>query len=234
MRKIVLLTASLLCVLTWNADAQRTRTRTATSQGNWVLRLGMGYNYSNMDYDFDSRSRTVNEIHFKPTISYMVIDNLEIGATFNLMNGTQDDVTTLSPSTIKTEADYTDIGFGLFAQKYFPLNNWFAFYTAANLGISTGNWENRSIAGTTTTTARGNRNGVGGDVSFGFGFTPFRAFALYADIAGIGVQNMKVDPDGPDTATSSATSTTDIGFNVHRQPISLAIAWYFGRGLWAR
>lgn len=227
MKKIIIL--SLIALSTVTADAQRKRTRTATSQGNVVVRFGMGLNSHRSDPDGPTQW-TSKSVSFNPSVSYMVIDNLEFGGTLNINNTTDENITWNTP-VAKTLTKGTDIGFGVFAQKYIPMNNWFAFYVAGNLGVSTGNYNTDTYSGSLVTNAgKGNRNGVGGGVNFGFGFTPYNAFALWADIAGLGIQTMKDDPDG----ANNTTNTTDIGFNVNRQPISIGLAWYFGRGLWRK
>lgn len=218
-----------VCIFSLDSEGQRRRQRTATSQGNFVLRLGAGYNSSKFAQDFSDFSTTNNTLSFNPTITYMVVDNLEIGVNVAVDNRNIETVSLLSPLT-KTVETGTDLGFGLFAQKYFPLNNWFAFYTAADLGIITGSYNTDNIVGSNTNSAKGNRNGVQGGLNFGFGFTPYNAFALWSNIAGIGVSNIKDDPDG----ANNSSSQTDIGLNVARRPIEIGVAWYFGRGLWRR
>jgi hypothetical protein len=59
----------------------------------------------------------------------------------------------------------------------------------------------------------GGRTGVGGAVNFGFSFTPYNAFAVYADLAGLSVATTKWDPDGTAPA-DPIVNTTDVGFDV--------------------
>jgi hypothetical protein len=221
-----------------SVDAQRKRTRTATSQGNVVVRLGMGVNSEKVDEDFnpvDNSDPVYREtrISFNPTVGYMVVDNLELGVNFGISNTTIEDVWKQSPSLEKTDMRATDVNFGVYVQKYFPLNNWFAFYTSANLGLSTGSFETDYVDGAVTkpvSDSSGIRNGVGGAVNFGFSFTPYNALAIQADIAGLGVGSMKTDYDG----ANNTVNTTNAGFNVWRNPYNLSIVWYFGRGLWKK
>jgi hypothetical protein len=230
MKKLIIF--SLMIVSALSVDAQRKRTRTATSQGNVVVRLGMGVNSEKVDPDLDPVYRETR-ISFNPTVGYMVVDNLELGVNFGISNTTIEDVVRQSPSLEKTDMRATDVNFGVYVQKYFPLNNWFAFYTSANLGLSTGSFETDAVNGAVTTPVlaqSGIRNGVGGAANFGFSFTPYNALALQADIAGLGVGSMKTDYDGP----SNTENTTNAGFNVWRNPYNLSIVWYFGRGLWKK
>jgi hypothetical protein len=230
MKKLIIF--SLMIVSALSVDAQRKRTRTATSQGNVVVRLGMGVNSEKVDPDLDPVYRETR-ISFNPTVGYMVVDNLELGVNFGISNTTIEDVWKQSPSLEKTDMRATDVNFGVYVQKYFPLNNWFAFYTSANLGLSTGSFETDAVNGAVTTPVlaqSGIRNGVGGAANFGFSFTPYNALALQADIAGLGVGSMKTDYDG----ASNTENTTNAGFNVWRNPYNLSIVWYFGRGLWKK
>lgn len=227
MKKLVLFTLILLCTFAYDSSAQRKRKRTATSQGNWVLRFGMGFNSDRTTNDFNDLETTDNTFSFNPTLTYMVIDNLEVGVNVGVDNmSMRQELATNN----RTERNGTDVAFGLFAQKYFPLNNWFAFYTNAHIGLLTGSADIDNIVGSTTTTTGVDRNGVRGGVGFGFGFTPYNAFALYSDFAGLTVSNIKENPDGP----NNSTSNTSAGLNVQRNPINLGVAWYFGRGLWRR
>lgn len=226
MKKLVLLSMILMCAFTYDSSAQRKRKRTATTQGNWVLRFGMGFNSDINTDDVSGFETTNNNFNFNPTLSYMVIDNLEIGVNVGVANSTTRQELTANS---RNESDETNVKFGLFAQKYFPLNNWFALYTSANIGFLTGSGETSAITGATTVNNGFVNNGVEGALNFGFGFTPHNAFALYSDFAGIGLSNVKRNPDGN---VLPSTSRTRAGFNVARDPINIGIAWYFGRGLW--
>jgi hypothetical protein len=230
MKKLTIL--SLMIISALSVDAQRKRTRTATSQGNVVVRLGMGVNYDKDDQDLDPVYRQT-KINFTPSVGYMVVDNLELGVNFSVANTNTEDVFTQNPILTKTVTDATDVGFGVYVQKYFPLNNWFAATVTADLGLSTGTYSTNSINGSVTTpitASTGNRNGVGGGINAGFSFTPYNAFALQASVAGIGVHTMKTDPDG----VNNSTNSTHVGFNVWRQPYNMSVVWYFGRGLWKK
>ncbi len=228
MKKLVLFTMILLCAFTFDSSAQRKRKRTATSQGNWVLRVGAGFNTNSSTDELTGFENSSNTFSFNPTLSYMVIDNLEIGANVGVANTSSRNE---SSATARIEDEGTDFTFGLFAQKYFPLNNWFAFYTSANIGLLTGSGETSNINGSTTSTSGYVNNGVQGGLNFGFGFTPYNAFALYSDFTGLTISNTKRNPDGNTLPTVSNTSA---GFNIARNPINIGIAWYFGRGLWRR
>lgn len=230
MKKLIIF--SLMIVSALSVDAQRKRTRTATSQGNVVVRLGMGVNSEKVDPDLDPVYRETR-VSFKPSVGYMVVDNLELGVNFGVSHSTIEDVALQSPTLNKTDMRATDVNFGVYVQKYFPLNNWFAFYTSADLGLSTGSFETDNVVGAVTTPVlaqSGIRNGVGGSANFGFSFTPYNALALQADIAGLGVSSMKVDYDG----ANNTVNTTNAGFNVWRNPYNLSLVWYFGRGLWKK
>jgi len=230
MKKLIIF--SLMIVSALSVDAQRKRTRTATSQGNVVVRLGFGVNSEKVDPYLDPVYRETR-ISFNPTVGYMVVDNLELGVNFGISNSTIEDVMTQSPVLSKTDMRATDVNFGVYVQKYFPLNNWFAFYTSANLGLSTGSFETDDVNGAVTTPVLSQsciRNGVGRADNFGFSFTPYNALALQADIAGLGVGSMKTDRDG----ANNTVNTTNVGFNVWRNPYNMSIVWYFGRGLWKK
>lgn len=230
MKKLTIL--SLMIISALSVDAQRKRTRTATSQGNVVVRLGMGVNHEKNDPDLDPVYRETN-IHFMPSVGYMVVDNLELGVNFSVSNSNTEDVVNQNPILSKTVTDATDVGFGVYVQKYFPLNNWFALTGTADLGLSTGTYSTSTVLGAVTTpvaVSSGNRNGVGGAVNMGFSFTPYNALALQANIAGFGVQSMKTDPDG----VNNTVNNTKVGFNVWRQPYNMTLVWYFGRGLWKK
>jgi len=230
MKKLILL--SLIIVSALSIDAQRKRTRTATSQGNVVVRFGMGVNTTKWDPDLDEEM-TTTAVNFTPSVGYMVVDNLELGVNFGITNTNAEHIYDQAPILNKTKTKSTDVIFGVYVQKYMPLNNWFAFTTEANLGLSTGTFDQDVVNGAVTSpvlSATGNRNGVGGAINFGMAFTPYNAFSLQAKIAGLGVNSMKVDYDG----VNNTENTTNVGFNVWRQAYSLDFVWYFGRGLWKK
>ena len=120
MKKIIIF--SLMLVSALSVDAQRKRTRTATSQGNVVVRLGMGITSTKSDPDLDPINRT-STINFTPSVGYMVIDNLEFGADLIINHTWGDSVVTQSPVVYKRQLKATNVGGGLYIQKYFPLNN---------------------------------------------------------------------------------------------------------------
>jgi len=230
MKKVIIL--SLMIVSALSVDAQRKRTRTATSQGNVALHMGFGINSTKEDPDGDAQTKTT-AVNFTPSVGYMVVDNLELGVNFGITNGKTEDIYDQAPVLNKTNTKYTDVNFGVYAKKYFPLNNWFSFTAAADLGLSTGSYQKDTLTGAVTTpvsSETGNRSGVGGAINFGLAFTPYNAFALQANIAGLGVNSMKNDPDG----TNNTMNTTNVGFNVRRQTASLDFVWYLGRGLWKK
>lgn len=231
MKKLAIL--SLMVISALSVDAQRKRTRTATSQGNVVVRLGMGVNHVKDDPDYDpiTRSTTIN---FNPTVGYMVIDNLELGVDFDVEDYSMENVTRANPQLEKTVMDGTSVGFGVYVQKYFPLNNWFALTGEANLGLRTGTFNESTVLGAVTTpvsAASGNTNSVGGGVNFGFSFTPYNALALQANIAGIGIMNEKTDYEA---IARPNVNRTEVGFNVWRQPYNMSVVFFFGRGLWKK
>ena len=230
MKKLAIL--SLMIISALSVDAQRKRTRTATSQGNVALRLGMGVNHEKNDPDLDPVYRSTR-IHFNPSVGYMVVDNLELGVNFSVSNTDQEDVVNQNPILSKTVMDATDVGFGVYVMKYFPLNNWFAITGAADLGLSTGTYSTSTVLGAVTTpvlASSGNRNGVGGSFNIGWSFTPYNALAIQANFAGIGVNSLKTDPDG----VNNTVNNTKVGFNVWRQPYNLHVVAYLGRGLWKK
>jgi hypothetical protein len=230
MKKVIIL--SLMVVSALSVDAQRKRTRTATSQGNVALHMGFGINSTKEDPDGDAQTKTTG-VNFTPSVGYMVVDNLELGVNFGITNAKTEDIYDQAPVLNKSNIKYTDVNFGVYAKKYFPLNNWFSLTAAADLGLSTGTYQTDDIIGSVTTTVSsetGNRSGVGGAINFGLAFTPYNAFALQANIAGLGVNSMKNDPDG----TNNTMNTTNVGFNVRRQTASLDFVWYLGRGLWKK
>ena len=89
------------------------------------------------------------------------------------------------------------------------------------------------VNGSITTPTGGVTSGVGGAVNFGFAFTPYNAFSLQANIAGLGVNSSRNDPDGV-APLNPTVNTTEFGFNVHRQTSNLSLVWFFGRGLWKK
>lgn len=228
MKKAIIL--SLMIVSAFSVDAQRKRTRTATSQGNVAVRLGFGVNSTKTDPDLDAENKSTT-IDFTPSVGYMVVDNLELGVNFGVSNTRSEDIASQAPVLSKTTSKATDVNFGVYVMKYFPLNNWFAFTTAANLGMSTGSFSADNVLGSVTSpiaSETGNRNGVHGGINFGMAFTPYNAFSLQAGIAGLGISSMKNDPDG----VNNAVNTTDFGFNVMPHTAHINFVWYFGRGLW--
>jgi len=234
MKKVIIL--SLMIVSALSVDAQRKRTRTATSQGNVALHMGLGINSTKEDPDGDAQTKTTG-VNFKPSVGYMVVDNLELGVNFGISNDKVEFTYKQTPTLGQINTKLTDVNFGVYAKKYFPLNNWFSFTAAADLGLSTGTFQTDSVTGAVSSPATenhqsltGNTSGVGGAINFGLAFTPYNAFAIQANIAGLGVNSMKKDPNDSNTTKN----TTDVGFNVRRQTASLDFVWYFGRGLWKK
>ena len=117
-----LLIFSLMIVSALSVDAQRKRTRTATTQGNVVVRMGMGVHTTKWDPDGDALYRAT-DFHFRPSVGYMVIDNLELGGNLGVSYGESEDIATQNPTLSKRVTDRTDVNFGIYLQKYFPLNN---------------------------------------------------------------------------------------------------------------
>jgi hypothetical protein len=229
MKKIIIL--SLVALSTLSVNAQRKRTRTATSQGNVAVRFGMDWSTFKNDKDLDPSDIT-KSISFRPSIGYLVIDNLELGVNFDINNTKNENISVLNPTLTKTNFKKSNVQFGIYAQKYFPLNNWFALYANANLGINTGSYETKNTAGSLTTIdslKSGSKNGVGGGLNFGFQFTPHNSFGLSADIAGFNVDQWKDDPTG---ASNNTISYTDASFRVRRPLMNLTAVWHFGRGMW--
>lgn len=229
MKKIIIFSLMLISAL--SVDAQRKRTRTATSQGNVVVRMGLGLNTSKVDPDLDELYKQTT-FNFTPSVGYMVIDNLELGVDFNIDYTTGEDTYVQSPLN-KTMHDATNVGFGVYAYKYFPLNNWFALTTSAHLGMKTGTYNTTDVNGSVSTINKansGSMNGVGGAIGFGFGFTPYNAFGIFAEVANLGVQSMKMDGDN----SNDTVNSTDAGFNVWRNQSNISFVWFFGRGLWKK
>lgn len=230
MKKLIIL--SLMIVSALSVDAQRKRTRTATSQGNVAVGLGIGLNYQKEDPDLDRETKTTG-VSFNPSVGYMVVDNLELGVDLGIGNNRKEATDSISPVLVQTITKSTNVNFGVYLKKYFPLNNWFAFTTSAMINLSTGTYSMDNLHGSVTypvTSMTGNTSGVGAGINFGMAFTPYNAFALQANIAGFGVNTTKNDPDG----VNNATNTTNVGFNVMRNTASLDFVWYFGRGLWKK
>lgn len=240
-----LLIFSLMIISAFSVDAQRKRTRTATTQGNVVLRLGMNVGTSKIDPDGEAIYRGTSFL-FRPSVGYMVIDNLELGANVGVAYGSSENVYVQTPTLLKDVSNHTDVNFGIYLQKYFPLNNWFSFYTYGNLGISTGTVNVDHVKGSITTRDKsnsGNITGVGGGVNFGFTFTPYNALAFHADLAGLNVVTSKWDPDGT-APTDPVVNNTDFSFDVIGntnantssviRPLTFGCTWYFGRGLWKK
>lgn len=235
MKKVIIL--SLMIVSALSVDAQRKRTRTATSQGNVALHMGFGINSTKEDPDGDAQTKTTG-VNFTPSVGYMVVDNLELGVNFGITNDKVEFTYEQNPTLGQINTKLSNVNFGVYAKKYFPLNNWFSFTAAADLGLSTGTFQTDSVIGSKITPAKdinkhsltGNTSGVGGAINFGLAFTPYNAFAIQANIAGLGVNSMKKDPNDPATTIN----TTNVGFNVRRQTFSLDFVWYLGRGLWKK
>jgi hypothetical protein len=228
MKKLLILT--IIALTTVSADAQRKRTRTATSQGNFVVRAGVGFNSNKKDPDGEPSEKSTM-FSITPSVGYMVVDNLELGVNIGIETENTEKIRLLTPSLDKTTYSSTNVNFGIYAQKYFPLNNWFAFTTSANLGIKTGSYKTQDYLASVVRTDKfqtGSLSGVGGALNFGIAFTPYNAFSLQANVAGLGVENSKKDPDN----TNDLENSTNFGFNAWRQAYSLEFVWYFGRGLW--
>lgn len=230
MKKIIIF--SLMLVSALSVDAQRKRTRTATSEGNSVIRLGVGYNSTVSDPDLDLINRT-STFSVPLSIGYMVIDNLEMGVDISYNQTWGEEVLTQSPVVSKNVFNATNGGLAVYGQKYFPLNNWFAFTAKANLGMSWGSYSDDAVIGSTTTPTGGVTLGAGGAINAGFAFNPHNAFSLQANIVGLGIQTTKNDPDGV-APFNPTVNTTDFGFNVLRQTTNLSLVWFFGRGLWKK
>jgi hypothetical protein len=223
MKKFFIL--SLVALSTLTVNAQRKKTKANTSQGNWALRLNMGYNSTNTDPAGQAMDKAT-DFNFTPGIGYFVSDNLEIGANILFSKSTDNYTYASSPLVINDYTTSSRTGFGVFAQKYFPVNNWFAFYGNANVGMNFGNDNYKNTTGSTVTNTGASANGYGGSLNYGFAFTPTSNVALMADVAGLGVRTQTMDPDG---ANNSVTESK-FGFNVWRNPYNLSLVWFFNGG----
>jgi hypothetical protein len=230
MKKIIIF--SLMLVSALSVDAQRKRTRTATTEGNSVFRVGMGINSTVSDPDLDLIYRT-GTVNITPSYGYMVIDNLEFGADVIINHTWGDSIVTQSPVVNKRLLKATNVGGGLYVQKYFPLNNWFAFTAKSNIGLYSGSYRNDAVSGSNTTRSNGVTLGAVGALNVGFAFNPHNAFSLQANIAGVGIQSSRNDPDGV-APGNPIVNTTEVGVNVYRQTSNIALVWFIGRGLWKK
>jgi hypothetical protein len=222
MKKMVLL--ALLAATTLSANAQRKKTRANTSQSNWSLRLGLGLNADTQDPVGDPSVRNTG-ISINPALGYFVADNLEIGVRLGIGNNrTKNDSTTTS----RVETNSTSTAFGIYGQKYFPINNWFAFTTTLDVGMRVGSIENTSTNGAITTKNSTGINAYGGALNLGFAFTPVNNLAIQANIAGLGGESGVLLNESP----TPDVNFSNFGFNVWRQPTSVSLVWFFGRGMW--
>jgi hypothetical protein len=222
MKKVLVL--GLLALTAFTANAQRKRTKANTSQGMWAVRLGAGYNSTNTDPAGDAVTKG-STITAMPSLGYFVADNLELGVNFSASSANSKSTTTLAPLATNSSKN-TSTGVGIYAQKYWPTNNWFALYGNVNLGLRFGTGSNTNLANNIGTTTGTSINGNGGAVSMGFAFTPVRNMALTADIIGFGINTTNEDPDGP----NNSVVTTTLGVNAWRQPFQLSYVWFFGNG----
>jgi hypothetical protein len=221
MKKILIL--GLVALTTLTANAQRKRTKANTSQGMWALRLGAGFNSETIDPAGDAITK-IRNLTATPSLGYFVADNLELGVNFGIGSNRSETTNTINPLTTNT-ATGNSTRVGLYVQKYWPMNNWFALYGKADAGLMFGNGEQKNLlASGTTITSGSTENGFGGALNMGFAFTPVSNMALMADIAGFGIQSSTTDPDGP----NNSIANTNLGVNVWRQPYQLTMVWFFG------
>jgi hypothetical protein len=221
MKKLILL--SLVALTTFTAEAQRKKTRANTSQGMFALRLGIGVSSNTINND----DLTVGDesqlgVGLNPSIGYFVADNLELGINGSFGYNRTKVTYSTTPVTSSTRSNNLS-GFGVYVQKYWPMNNWFAFYGNVNAGLNFGNSETTAVPSLTTPIGS-SINGYGGALNFGFAFTPVHNVALMADIAGVGVQSITTDPTGP----NNQQSVTSIGVSSWRNPYNLTFVWFFG------
>jgi hypothetical protein len=227
MKKILIFT--LLAITTLTVNAQRRKTRASTSQGNWALRLGGNYNSNTSDPTSDPLYKTT-EFNINPSIGYLIVDNFELGLTFNVGNIKNDMTTVNNPLSKYISTDKT-MGVGLYVQKYFPINNWFAFYVNGQGGTTFGNFARTDFSGTGSVNLdpfNGSISGYNGAASFGFGFTPVNNFMLSADIAKLSLSNQTRDPNGPNNSVNSS----DFGISTLRNGVNINLVWFFGRDMW--
>jgi hypothetical protein len=223
MKKILIL--GLVALTTLTANAQRKRTKANTSQGMWALRIGAGFNSETEDPAGDPVTK-IRNLTANPSVGYFVADNLELGVNFGIGSKRTEQTITVSPLSTNTDSR-SNTNVGLYVQKYWPMNNWFALYGKADAGLGFGNGENKFLAGSGVTTTTGvTENGFGGAINMGFAFTPVSNMALMADIAGFGIQSSTTDPDG----ANNSIAKTNLGVNVWRQPYQLTMVWFFGNG----
>jgi hypothetical protein len=220
MKKIFIL--SLVALSTLTANAQRKKARANTSQGNWAVRLGAGYNSTNED-PTDATSTKGYSLNIMPSVGYFVADNLEIGANINLRNSSTDEVF----STIANKETVTNgYGFGVYGQKYFPVNNWFAFTANVNIGLGAGNKKVTDIINTTVTSTNEGDNNFGGAATLGLAFTPANRIAIQADLLSLGAVSGTRQKEG----NNPDVNYSNFGLNAYRQPSTVHIIWYFGNG----
>jgi outer membrane protein len=222
MKKLFIL--SLVALSTITVNAQRKKTRANTSQGNWALRVGAGYNANSYDRVGDENFKE-STINFSPSIGYFIADNLEIGLDVDV-NWNKEKSTSTSVNNVETTT--TDLGFGIYGLKYFPVNNWFAFTGGLSLGLSNGNGKTVITSANPSLTNTVGKNAFGGAANFGLAFTPVNNLAIQANIIGLGAMSGTILNEG----TIPDVNTTEFGLNVWRQPASVSMTWFFGRGMW--
>ncbi len=221
MKKIFIL--SLVAMSTLTVSAQRKKVRANTSKGNWALRIGAGFNTATED-PTDASSVKGSEFNISPSVGYFVADNLEIGAKFDYTNAK---MTNIAAANFSNEMLTNDLGFGIYGQKYFPVNNWFAFTGRIDLGLTSGTEKETIISSGTPGVVNRGRNGFGGAANFGLAFTPANNIAIQADVIGLGASSL--------TRTSDVAGSTDInesafGLNAWRQPMNVSLVWFLNRG----
>ncbi len=221
MKKTILF--ALIACTAFTANAQRKKSRANTSQSNWAVRLGAGFNTSTDDPD-DNSSVTKRNVLLAPSVGYFVVDNLEIGFRLSLDNSRDKNVTdNIKYNTIVEN----NIGFGIYGQKYFPINNWFAFTGAIDLGIKIGNSENTFTNGAKVDIISQSTNAYGASASLGMAFTPVNNLAIQSTLIGIGgLTGARLNED-----PIRDVSFNEFGINVWRQPAEVSLVWFFGRGL---
>jgi Outer membrane protein beta-barrel domain len=222
MKKFIIF--GLIACSTITVNAQRKKTRANTSQGNWAVRVALGYNSENSDPVGVPEQSKSNTLQFNPSVGYFIADNLEIGLNLDLQNKNESETFT---ATNKMELSGTSIGFGIYGQKYFPVNNWFAFTGRLDLGLANGNNKITSTINNIVTPTDQGDNNFGGSANFGLAFTPVNNLAIQANIIGIGaisgtLQNQANTPD---------VNYSRFGLNVWRQPTNVSLTWFFGRGM---
>ena len=193
---------------------------------------GINFNRSNIEnLDFFNGPSTskIRSFAFNPRFGYFIADTWVLGLEGGYSNF-QQNITTTSPSVSSSITDSKDIRGGLFARKFFPIQNKLAFFgqfssSYLNRNRNYTNDQNNDILGfENITRSWDNRLGLG------LAFFPTRWIAIELEVNPMNFGLNWTETESSNSAGwSTETSSSYFGFSLNTNSIFLGANFFINR-----